>query len=199
MCEGKKNLLQQPVTCVMVLPQNFTKSCENFVYSKTNKQKYQHKKFLAWYHPISSVQTMFKHLQQIWHPSERWTELHVWFSKEPNFELNFWSSSQKSSSNFSSGLNFDITTTLAAIQFNTIEHQLINARLTNKLHSKISGDFNHDPIHIGNITGNPWVIQDNPHHTHKKPYPQLWVQFFGGLGTGLSWVVWVGGLIFFYL
>ena len=40
--------------------------------------------------------------------------------------------------------------TLAAIyiyiQFNNIEHQLINAHLTNKLHSKIFGDFN--PIHI---------------------------------------------------
>ena len=88
-------------------------------------------------------------------------------AKELNFELNFWSSSQKSGLNFGSGLNFSITTTLAAIQFNTIEYQLINAYLTNKLHSKISGDLNHDPIHIGNITGNPWVIQDNPH-----PYPQ---------------------------
>ena len=46
--------------------------------------------------------------------------------------------------------------------------------------------------------GNP--AQPTP-NLPKKPYPQPWVQFFGGLGTGLRWVVQVarvatGGLWF---
>ena len=49
-------------------------------------------------------------VQQNSHLGEHWTELRIQFSKALNFELNFWSSSQKFSLNFGSGLNIGITT-----------------------------------------------------------------------------------------